>query len=388
MGLESPDSVFYVCRYVDIRDNPRNLSVSLAACENMEYVLSVLKEAGYSVNLVSYAWTRNTSGFLPSTVIKGKQDYSETYVSTFGTHTRLGRLLSRWYGAVLLLVELLRRVRKDDIVMVYHSTTIAPVIMLAKKLRGFRLVLELEEIYYLKAPKTAWRNRIIEDRIIFSSDAYIFPNDMMVQLCNPESKPYGVAYGNYRRVAYETPRLDDGKIHVVYAGTIDRKAGAFEAIECTQYLDPSYLVHVIGFGRQDEVHALEARILEINETIGYTGVVYHGSKRGREYDEFLQKCDIGVSCQNPEERYTKYSFPSKVLSYMARDLQVVCSKVECVVNSSCGDLCHFYDYERGGCALAEVIRSIDLDNATSPKSRICELHEAFVRDANILIDVL
>ncbi len=52
-------------------------------------------------------------------------------------------------------------------------------------------------------------------------------------------------------------------------------------------------------------------------------ITYDGAFYVKKYYEFLQKCHIGLSTQNPYEPFNNSSFPSKVLVYMANGLRVV-----------------------------------------------------------------
>jgi len=72
-------------------------------------------------------------------------------------------------------------------------------------------------------------------------------------------------------------------------------------------------------------------------------VTYEGVLSGDDYIRFLQRCDIGLSTQNPEAEFNDTSFPSKILSYLSNGLRVVTVKIPVVEMSAIGDLCTYYE---------------------------------------------
>lgn len=57
-------------------------------------------------------------------------------------------------------------------------------------------------------------------------------NDMFNLAC----KPYALEYGVYKCSKSLSERFDDGKIHIVYAGTFDPSKGGKAAVEAAAYL--------------------------------------------------------------------------------------------------------------------------------------------------------
>lgn len=102
-------------------------------------------------------------------------------------------------------------------------------------------------------------------------------------------------------------------------------------------MNSSYKISVIGFGDVENIKKLKQEIELLNE-ISDCKVRYDGEKKGQEYIDYLSNCDIGLSTQIATGEYLKYSFPSKMLSYMSVGLRVVSSNIECVKKSKIGDL--------------------------------------------------
>ena len=70
---------------------------------------------------------------------------------------------------------------------------------------------------------------------------------------------------------------------------------------------------------------------------------------------FIQKCDIGLSSQNPDGQYNTTSFPSKVLMYLSNGLSVVSIDIP-VLRDSKVTKCIFYAKSKEGKDIAEALK--------------------------------
>lgn len=71
-------------------------------------------------------------------------------------------------------------------------------------------------------------------------------------------------------------------------------------------------------------------------------ITYDGKLTGDRFVHFLQKCQIGLSTQNPEGDYNNSSFPSKILTYLSNGLSVVSVDIPVVRESPVQQLITFY----------------------------------------------
>ena len=99
---------------------------------------------------------------------------------------------------------------------------------------------------------------------------------------------------------------------------------------------------------------------------------------------FLQKCDIGLSLQNPEASFNMTSFPSKILSYLSNGLRVVSIRIPAIEQSSVGDLLYFYDIQTPE-AIANRIKSIEMNCPYDSRKRIKSLREQLKVDLERLV---
>ena len=103
-------------------------------------------------------------------------------------------------------------------------------ILLAKKIKKFKLILEVEEIYRDVSPVPRYMERW-ECKMIDVADKFVFSTDLLNDKVNGQKKPHLVIYGTYRCEPVMSERHKDNKVHVVYSGTLDpNKGGAMAAV--------------------------------------------------------------------------------------------------------------------------------------------------------------
>ena len=345
-------------------------SMCFAATNKMNYICKALNQQGFPVEIIACGMIAKEA--IPATT---EQIYPQTEVQYFKTKkSSRNKLLRIWNvlrQSIVLFWYLVTQIKHNEIVLSYHSLSLMRVMFWAKKVKKFRLVLEVEECYndvYLRSQAS----KKMEEKYIASADAYIFATQLLNQKYNQSGKPYVIIHGTYQVEEVKDVSFDDdNKIHVVYAGTFDpRKGGAYAAIEAMQYLPEQYHLHVLGFGSQKEVAEVKA-LVETMPNASYDGLL-----SGDAYTEFLQKCHIGLSTQNPEGDFNATSFPSKILSYMANGLRVVTVRIPAVETSAIGADMHFYDRQTPQ-EIAKAIMQVNLEVGYDSRKRLQELNEMF-----------
>ena len=365
--------IFYL-GYYDTPDNKsEKRNIVLAATNKMTYIVSALEDCGYSVNLISASNTRSTKKCPAKNVKIGKQ--SQLYLpKALPWGNKLRRMVSVYYSKYRLFKDLLKFLSKGDTLIVYHSVAYASIVRAVKKIRKIKLVLEVEEIY----GDVSENEKISKKEIKFFkiADGYVFSNDLLNKKVNPKNKPHIVIYGTYKNETKLSEHFNDGKKHVVYAGTFDmQKGGAAYAISAAEFLDENYHVHIIGFGSKEDKEKL---LRNIEETSKKTkcAITYDGLLSGNDYLSFLQKCHIGLSTQNAGGKFNDTSFPSKILSYMANGLRVVSARIPVVEKSEIGEYMQYY-LSQTPQEIAKAIKSVNLDDEYNSRKKVAELDEQF-----------
>ena len=161
----------------------------------------------------------------------------------------------------------------------------------------------------------------INDKIIAGADGFIFLTEQMNDKVNPYKKPYIVLEGHADcslskisdRERYENI---DGKKIVIYAGSIQKLYGIQNLVEgfIKANIDNAEL-HIYGGG--DYKAELES-VCRKNTSVKYMGV-----RANREIVYAEQRAALLVNPRPTAPEYTKYSFPSKNMEYMASGTPVM-----------------------------------------------------------------
>lgn len=207
------------------------------------------------------------------------------------------------------------RTKKDDetyAVCDFLNTAAAMAFLLACKLKRIRrtaIVTDIPDMF-----DTGSLRKKISNFILRRFDGYVFLTEHMKEF-TPEGKPYLVLEGHADSAV---PRADDLKTYeeengvktVLYAGSIQEKYGIAYLTEGFLLADiPGAELKIYGHGDFEE--KLRA-LCEQHKNIRYMGVTSNSEIVREE-----QKASLLVNPRPTAPIYTKYSFPSKNMEYMA-----------------------------------------------------------------------
>ncbi|MCM1139275.1 MAG: hypothetical protein NC453_11960 [Muribaculum sp.] len=329
----------YIANYdtTNFRDEYR--SINLAASNVMEYMSYVFSSIE-DVEIISPSRTLANRGFFKSRTIKLKNKISLKLPFTFGVQSKLGRMISIFWTQIWLLWILLFKCKRQELIVVYHSAAIMRILSIAKWLKNLCVILEIREIY---SDINANVNKKTEQEYFKIADKYIFATQLLNDRINAQNKPYVIAPGIYQSKVNNSPtKWNDGKIHLVYAGNFRRaKGGAIASILIAKYLTPDYVIHILGSGDENSISEIK-NLISIQNSKHKANVIFEGLLVGNEFDDFLQKCDIGLSTQDPSGTFNESSFPSKVLTYLGNGLEVISANISAVSTSPVGRYIHYY----------------------------------------------
>ena len=374
--------MFYISYYTtpdDVRAS------SPAAVAKTESIAKAFGADGIDVTILSTCTVaKSGSGFVKGRKFSVAENVSckqiPFFITSFGPFRRLQYILANIY----LFLTLVFCTRRGENVLFYHAVERASVVALAQKLRGFRLILEVEEIY-ANASKLSQREIEAEKRDIACAEAFIFPTSMLNDAVNKGGKPYAIIHGTYETIQpLENNSFNDDKIHVVYAGTLSRiKGGAYAAAEAALHLDDKYHIHILGFGSDELVNDINKTVSELaSET--KCGLSYDGCLGGDDFNRFIQSCHIGLSTQNPQADFNDTSFPSKIFTYMANGIQVVSANIPVVRTSAVNEYMYYYS-EQTPEQIAAAIKAVDLSGEFDPRDVINKLNLDFKEEIKDII---
>lgn len=372
----------YICNYAGTEDNVDGRFNSPAGDCVSAYMISVLYRLDPTTDFVSTAASNRQKGFFAARWASVNGIRVKLF-RTSGARSKISRGV-RWYlRQWRLFFYLLTHAKRDEIVIAYHALDTIGVITRVKKIKKFRLILQTEELYSdvkptIDAPK--------ERKFVKQADAYLFPTATMGKI--GDNKPFIIKHGAYTIPQKCGKSFDDGKIHVVYAGTFDpTKGGCQAAAAAAQYLDARFHVHILGFGTETETENIKTIVEKVSKETQCV-LTYDGLLQGEAFVEFLQSCDIGLSTQNPDAAYNDTSFPSKVLTYLSNGLKVVTIRIKALETSKVGDLLYYYDTQTPQ-SIADAIRlAATADDRQNGLDRIAALDIEFGKELGKLIQTV
>jgi len=362
--------MFYISYYTTPDDARKS---SPAANAKTLSVAKSLASNGIDVEILSTCTVASKGKFIKGRRFKVDDGIVCRQFSLFNTGFGPFRRLQYILANMRLFLVLLFKAKKGENVLFYHAIERIQPILLAKKLKKFRLVLEVEEIYNDSLSITA-KNAADELKCFACADSYIFPTALLNEKINPTGKPFAVIHGTYEvEPVVATP--DNDHIHIAYAGTLSPLKGCAEAIDAAEFLNEKYHLHILGYGTPDQIEETKSHIEKIKEKTTCK-ITFEGLLSGKEYIAFLQGCHIGLSPQNPDAKFTDTSFPSKILSYMSNGLQVVSIEIPAIKTSDVGEYIHYFN-EQTPQNIAQAIKSVDLKNVVDTREIISTLNKKF-----------
>ena len=349
--------------YYDTVDTLHNRMYVTSAVNKMNYLIRALNAAGIEVDVISSSYLLDKHlSFLHAEKRNIDEKNTVFYFSSISGKSVFGKCLRHVWHLLTLFCFLLR-LKKNETVIVYHSLLYASIFNIVKKIKKINIILEVEEIYTdaVDYGRLSMFQKHKEYTVFKNATSYVFSTELLHSIINSENKAFIVSHGTYNVEPILVSKYNDGKIHVVYAGTFDiRKNGAEMSVKAALHLPSSYVVHICGFGNQEDTKTILSLIDEVN-SISKCQVQYEGLLLGTDYIKLIQKCHIGLSTQDPVGVYNNSSFPSKVLSYMVNGLSVVSSDLKVLRISKLGEYISFYQ-ERTPENIAEAIINTDVSN--------------------------
>ena len=347
-----------------------NLESSPAALQKSNYVIEKLADADFEFEVITLSETGSHEFTIKhSQTVKCYENGSYTVWTTFGKPYRLFPTLHKYFR-LHQLKKFLDTLCSADVVVVYHSLYISKLIVDMKQKKGFKLILELEEIYQ-DVVECSESLALCEKRVIDIADGFILAVKNLLHEI-PQNRPYIVINGTYKTEVDKSVSFNDNKIHCIYAGTFDTtKGGAAAAAATAEFLPSNYHIHILGFGTEKQKNNLLALIDRVQKKAKCT-LTYDGLKSGEEYITFLQKCHIGLCTQIPDAKYVETSFPSKILVYLANGLRVLSARIPAVEKSDVGSLINYYN-KQSPQEIANAIMKIDINDNFNPREHLKKL---------------
>ncbi|MBR2025290.1 MAG: hypothetical protein IKA02_05735 [Clostridia bacterium] len=363
--------------------NSKNPRLVFPAAQTMvRYMRRCIVDAGYPLTMVSMAQTDKFCKLTEQILSDGTKLIFTTSFKLYEKNVIM-RFFTKFKRAKTHFKELDEIIEDGDTLIAYHSLSTMSIINKLRQKKKFKFILQVCEIYADVTENKKLRKKEIE--FINSADKYIFISDLLKEQIELNNKEYAICSGAYATNQPTNEPLNDGKIHVVYAGTLDeKKGGAYSAICAAKYLNEKYHIHILGAADENQKKNIQTLIDNVKNESNCT-VTYDGYMAGKKYTDFLQSCHIGLSTQNPEGDYNNTSFPSKILVYLSNGLRVVSVKIPAIEHSPVGNIMYFYEGHSAK-DIAEAILSVDFDKENDGRKMVDKLNKELIEKIKELLD--
>lgn len=373
---------FYAYKKHELAKENRTFS---SAAVNIMNFLSLQLHNNFSVFILSPSWTLNSNGFYSGKKITLYNNVMLYITPSFGSVFRFGKILAKVFSQTWLLLKICSLIKKNDKVIVYHSIANSFSILLAKRFIKFTLILQLNEIYQ-DVQSLGKLNNYIENKIVSKADAFILSTKKLSTRIEKYNNELVVCEGVLSMNPLCKGKFDDGKIHLVYAGLIDKvKLCAYNSINLAPFLSDQYVIHIAGFGTENDIHDYLLQIERSNLQFECK-IIYEGFLEGDNLINLLQQCHIGLVAQSEDKAFTNSSFPSKIYTYLSNNLLVVCLHNSLINASPVADLLYSYDVNSPS-EIADLIKSIDVSTNRHSiyNERLDKINADFISRLNYML---
>lgn len=387
--------IYYVSFYLN-QDEVHDRALVVAAQSKISYIADSIKRAGFALEIVSTAFTQPTARFSRRKVINIDSGESHVYLPAMGSVNGIQRKARMPFMQISLFLHLLFHVGKEDVILAYHSLAYIKVLRILAKLRKIKFVLELNDLYALHFTDKEKIEKIKhgEYKYFELPDAFLLASPYMVEIIPPQ-KPTVISYGSYKARSADQ-RVYDGKTHVIYTGVIENLRGAGKLVANTaRYLTRDFVIHIAGYGADECMDEFGKLCDEINSTLGYEALIFHGLLIGRAFDDLLDRCHIAINghtYSNEDLWKSKFSFPSKIPLNMCHGLYLVSHDMPLISNSEFSRFTVFFSEflpDHVAKAIIECAGAIGGGASDqTPKDLMREMDEAFVGNVRIMFDAL
>lgn len=289
----------------------------------MRYVADQIKKTTDDLHILSFADKQNCFLYGLKNIVN--DGLTIHYTGGCNYSGNLGKYINTLIKKIYFVLYVIFYASNKDLIVLYHSYAYTKLLAKLQKIVRRNIVIEVEEIYGYNAIKDMpW----VDDEIaqIKKFNKFTCVNDGIPQVLGLKKDDYVVIYGAGIFPERTAQRFDDGKIHVVYSGTIEgKKMGAMSAVEAAKCFSSKYKLHISGFGKPENIDILKKRIEEINKEVGEERIKYEGFLSEQDMHKLMFSCHIGLSPNVLRPNFANSTFPSKVVTYMCHDLSVVIS---------------------------------------------------------------
>ena len=277
------------------------------------------------------------------------------------TNIRGYKNFSRFYRAQKALLEWCEQNLNDNkIIIIYalHTPFLSASVSIKQKYKDVKIIQIVPDLpQFMSSEVGILRtiNNYYLGRLYKFIDGWVLLSEQMKELL-PVNCNYTVVEGIYSDIVEAKERRNKSIFKIFYAGTLARRYGVLNLVNAIhQLVNENIELNICGDGdSRDEIEALQ----NIDKRI-----VYRGQMSRKEVLNLLHNSDLLVNPRTPEGDFTKYSFPSKTMEYLASGVPTLMYKLPGIPNE-------YYDY-------CYTIEELGVDKLS------CKIQEIYDTDINI-----
>lgn len=185
-------------------------------------------------------------------------------------------------------------------------------------------------------------------------DGYIFLTEYMNRQINKLHKPWCLVEGIFNPMELDFSPVEK-KNFIMHAGTLNENLGIDKLIKAFKKVNYNGELRIFGSGNYVEKMKKD---IKDDKRIKYCGFVSRDKIFTLEKEAILL-----INTRNPQEDFTKYSFPSKTMEYMASETPFMTTKLDCYPKEYDEHLIYIDDYSEESIKVAiEKFLSSDFDD--------------------------
>lgn len=222
---------------------------------------------------------------------------------------------------------------EEKVVLVYaiHTPFLKACVEVKKKYKSLKIVLIVPDLpeYMSDNSSIIYRTYKKVDSFFLKKlypyvDGFVLLSKYMSEVLPVENKPWTVVEGIFNNcqddVLGEQKNINNELQYIFYAGTLAKRYGVMNLVHAFMHI-PKQNIRLVICGSGDS----EKEILKCADSD--PRIFFKGQLPRYEVLKLQKKATLLVNPRTPEGEYTKYSFPSKTMEYLASGVPVLLYKL-------------------------------------------------------------
>lgn len=285
-----------------------------------------------NVNIINYPLLGSFPIYYKSPIVKGYNSSDNNYDSI--SYLNIIYLKRRFIrNKVYSKIEKWCSQTSGEKIIFFYSYTFLPIITKLKKkykdLKTCVLIADLPEFMstdngiITRIHHLMGGNKPITGECFQLVDGYVLLTSAMKDRMPMHNKPWIVIEGIYNPEKDKVSVDKEVNKTLLYTGDLGRRYGIVDLLEAFHGIpDENYRLWICGSG--DGLEDIKRYMREDNR------IIYWGCLPRKEIIAMQKKATLLVNPRKSNEEYTKYSFPSKTMEYMASGTPTLMSRLQCI----------------------------------------------------------